>query len=158
MFGGLAVSWNTLPLTLLDQPDVQRRTHERGGEREIQFLFRDHTPLLPVWHEGRLRLVTWGNRRAAQGGSRHLPCTGWTWLATVEAGGWLASGAELIDIPATMGLENGVWYHIREGIRGLLVTDENQVDRVYMICEPATYYYRVMTRSDWMPVLIGERF
>ena len=27
-----------------------------------------------------------------------------------------------------------------------------------MICEPASYYYRVMTRSHWMPVLIGERF
>jgi hypothetical protein len=27
---------------------------------------------------------------------------------------------------------------------------------VYMICEPATRYYRVMTRSAWMPALIGE--
>lgn len=27
---------------------------------------------------------------------------------------------------------------------------------VYLICEPATRYYRVMTRSDWMPVLVGE--
>jgi hypothetical protein len=26
------------------------------------------------------------------------------------------------------------------------------------IREPASYYYRVMTRSEWMPVLIGERF
>jgi hypothetical protein len=39
----------------------------------VQFLFRDHTPLLPVWHEGRLLLVRWGNRR---GESRRLPCTG----------------------------------------------------------------------------------
>jgi hypothetical protein len=29
---------------------------------------------------------------------------------------------------------------------------------VYTICEPASYYYRVMTRSSWMPLLIGERF
>jgi hypothetical protein len=155
MFGGIALAWNSLPLELLEQPDLQRRVHERGGEREIQFLFRDQERILPVWHEGRLRLVTWGNRR---GQSRRLPCTGWTWLATVESGMWVNYGAQPIDIPATMGLENGVWYQIREGIRGLLVTDETGVDRVYMICEPSTYYYRVMTRSDWMPVLINERF
>jgi hypothetical protein len=27
---------------------------------------------------------------------------------------------------------------------------------VYLICEPATRYYRVMTRSKWMPVLVAE--
>jgi hypothetical protein len=155
MFGGIALSWNALPLEVLEQDDLLRRVHERGGEREIQFLFRDHTPILPVWHEGNLRLVRWGNRRRE---SRRLPCTGWTWLATVEAGGWSSCNAEPIDIPATMGLENGVWYQVRQGIRGLLVHDESGVSRVYMICEPASYYYRVMTRSHWMPVLIGERF
>src|SRR5262245_55312614 len=86
MFRGIALSWNTLPLTLLEQPEMQRRIHERGGEREVQFLFRDQHPVLPVRHEGCLRLVRWGNPR--RGGSRSLPCTGWTWLATVEAGGW----------------------------------------------------------------------
>jgi len=155
MFGGIALSWNALPLEVLEQDDLRRRVHERGGEREVQFLFRDHTPILPIWHEGHLRLITWGNRRRE---SRRLPCTGWTWLATVEAGGWSGCNAEPIDIPATMGLENGVWYQVRQGIRGLLVHDESSTPRVYMICEPASYYYRVMTRSHWMPVLIGERF
>src|SRR5262249_60202400 len=84
MFGGIALSWNALPLEVLEQDDLRRRVHERGGEREVQFLFRDYMPILPVWHEGHLRLVTWGNRRRE---SRRLPCTGWTWLATVEAGG-----------------------------------------------------------------------
>jgi hypothetical protein len=67
---------------------------------------RANTPLLPVWHEGRLLLVRWGNRRE----SRRLPCTGWTWLSTVEAGRWTGYGAELVDVPATLGLENGVWF------------------------------------------------
>ena len=89
--------------------------------------------------------------------SRRLPCTGWTWRTTVEAGGWNGFGAEPIDIPATMGLENGVWYQVRQGIRGLLVRDEQGTPRVYMICEPASHYYQVMTRSDRMPVLIEER-
>jgi len=155
MFGGIALSYSALPLEMLEQEDLCRRVHERGGEREVQFLFRDHMPLLPVWHEGRLLLVRWGNRRTE---SRRLPCTGWTWRATVEAGGWANFGAEPVDVPATLGMENGVWYQVRQGVRGLLVRDETKTARVYLICEPASYYYRVMTRSHWMPVLIGERF
>jgi hypothetical protein len=155
MFGGIAIAWHALPLSLLEEPDLARRVHERGGEREVQFLFRDRHRVLPVWHEGQLRLVTWGNRRRQ---SRVLPATGWTWLSTVEAGGWAHWQAESVEVPATMGLENGVWYQIRQGVRGLLVRDETGVERVYLICEPASHYYRIMTRSDWMPVLIGERF
>jgi hypothetical protein len=63
-----------------------------------------------------------------------------------------------VDVPATLGLENGVWFQVRQGVRGLLVRDEGKVARIYLVCEPASYYYRVMTRSEWMPVLIGERF
>jgi hypothetical protein len=44
------------------------------------------------------------------------------------------------------------------GIRGFLVQDEAGLDVVYMLCEPASHYFRVMTRSDRMPVLIGERY
>jgi hypothetical protein len=28
---------------------------------------------------------------------------------------------------------------------------------VYVLCEPASHYYEIMTRSKWAPVLIGER-
>lgn len=27
---------------------------------------------------------------------------------------------------------------------------------VYLLCQPATRYYRVMCRAEWMPVLVGE--
>jgi hypothetical protein len=62
-----------------------------------------------------------------------------------------------VDVPAALGLDGGVWYVIRQGVRGVLVRDEGGVERVYLVCEPASHYYRVMTRSDWMPLLIGER-
>jgi hypothetical protein len=42
-------------------------------------------------------------------------------------------------------------------MRGLLVPDERGIAVCYMICEPASHYYRIMTRSDRMPVLIDER-
>jgi hypothetical protein len=54
------------------------------------------------------------------------------------------------------GLPNGVWYRVKQGMRGLLVLDRQRNPVVYMLCQPATRYYEVMTRADWMPVRIGE--
>jgi hypothetical protein len=75
----------------------------------------------------------------------------------VESGYWSACGAELVEVPAALGHDGGVWYAIRQGLRGVLVGDEHGEARVYVVCEPASHYYGVMTRSAWMPVLIGER-
>jgi hypothetical protein len=70
----------------------------------------------------------------------------------------LAVTIEPVVIPATMGLDKGVWYRIRQGIRGLLAHDEGGRPRVYVICEPSSHYYQIMTRdSRWMATLIGER-
>ncbi len=154
MCSGIALAFSALPLELIARHRLRGRVHDRGGEREVRFLYRQLPPCLPVWYEGQLRIVRWGSRRHE---SRVLPCTGWTWRATVEAGGWSRWAAEPVDIPATMALERGVWYTIRQGIRGVLVEDEKGVPAVYIICEPASHYYEVMTRSRWMPVLIGER-
>jgi hypothetical protein len=62
-----------------------------------------------------------------------------------------------VDIPASYGLERGVWFLIEQGIRGLLVPDERGIAVAYMICEPSSHYYFVMTRSPRMPVLIDQR-
>ena len=98
--------------------------------------------------------MRWGNRR---GESPNLPCTAWTQLGTVENGGWGDRIVESVVIPAAMGLDKGVWYRIRQEMRGLMVHDEHACPRVYVICKPATHYLQVMTRgSRWMPALIGE--
>ena len=154
---GIAISWTELPLELIAQHGLERRAHQRGGEkgeREVQFLFRDRDPRLPVWRDGQLQIARWGNTR---GISRFLPRTGWTWQETIDSGAWKNTDAVPVDIPATLGFEKGVWYRIRQGIRGLIVSDEHGDPVVYMICEPSTHYYRIMTRSDRMPVLIDER-
>jgi hypothetical protein len=152
---GIALAQSELPLVLIEQHGLQRRLADRGGEKEFRFHWLDKERLLPVWHEGHLQLIRWGNRR---GESRWLPCTPMTQLTSVVAGTWKPFRPREVEIPATLILEGQVWALIREGIRGLLVTDESGVDRVYLVCEPATYYYRVMTRGGWIPVLIGERF
>lgn len=154
MCAGIALAWSELPTELVKRHGLDRRVHDRGGECEVRFLYRDRVPRLPVWRDGRLQIVRWGNGR---GQSRLLPRTGWTWLDTLNEGGWQGSGAIPVDIPASLGLEGGVWYRIRQGIRGLLVPDERGIAVVYMICEPASHYYQVMTRGQRMPVLIEER-
>ena len=70
--------------------------------------------LLPVWHEGQLRLVRWGTRRDE---SQILPPTGWTWQASVESGGWGAAELHPVVIPATLAIENGIWV-VRADVAG----------------------------------------
>ena len=150
---GIALALSELPTAVLDAQDLHRRVHDRGGEAEVRFLWRHRPCVLPVWHEGQLVIARWGCRR---GESKVLPVTGWAWTATLEAGGFALWEPEPVEIPATFGLDRGIWYGIREGVRGVLVKDEAGVAVVYVLCQPATRYYEVMTRSDRMPVLIGE--
>jgi hypothetical protein len=151
---GIALAWSELPTELIGRHGLDRLAHERGGEREVQFLYRDRRPRLPVWRDGRLQIVRWGNGR---GQSRFLPRTGWTWEETILEGGWRNSRAIPVDIPATLALERGVWYRVREGLRGLLVPDERGIAVAYVICEPASHYYRIMTRCPRMPKFIDGR-
>lgn len=132
-----------------------RHYYERCGEPEYRFLYRERRPRLPIWRDGKLLCVRWGNGR---GQSRFLPRTGWTWLETIQGGGWRGVDAIPVDVPATYGLDGrGVWYVIEQGVRGLLVPDERGSAVVYLICEPASHYYEVMTGSRRMPVLIDQR-
>ena len=80
---GLALAYCELPLSLIVRHGLDQRVVSRGGEREVRFLWSEWPRVLPVWHRGHLVLASWGCRR---GESRLLPCTGWTWLSTVEAG------------------------------------------------------------------------
>jgi len=152
---GIAVAGSELPTEMIGRFGLGRRRHLRGQREEYRFLFRDRRACLPIWRDGQLQLVRWGNGR---GQSRVLPRTGWTWESSIREGRWQGSGAVPVDIPANYGLERrGVWFLIETGIRGLLVPDENGWAVCYMICEPASHYYKVMTGSDRMPVLINQR-
>ena len=51
----------------------------------------------------------------------------------------------------------GVWFKVQVGVRGLLVPDERGRAVAYVICEPSSHYYRVMTGSERMPVFIDQR-
>lgn len=151
MCTSVALPASELPDLVVEQ--LAARVHTRGGEREVRFDWRAVPALLPVWWGGRLQVVRWGNRDR---GERRLPPTGWTWRETVEAGRWAALGPEAVEVPAVYARTNGVWFRVKQGLRGLLVRTGAGEPVVYVVCEPSTRYYRVMTRAAWMPVLIDE--
>lgn len=151
MCSGIALAWSELPLSLLETHGLSERVYERGGEKEVRFLWPARPTVLPVWIDGKVRVITWGNRDRTS----PLPQGGWTWEETIEAGGWSRSRAEPVDVPATFLFAGGVWTRVRHGVRGLAVeTPSGSV--VYLICRPSTRYYRIMTRCEFQPVLIGE--
>jgi hypothetical protein len=101
--------------------------------------------VLPVWFNERLCVLPGGNR---SGASRRLPKGPAVRLSELES--------ERVVIPASLGLDRGIWFGITEGIHAVVVRDEQGRPKVYPIVEPATHYYEVMTRSEWMPSLVGE--
>jgi len=55
-------------------------------------------------------------------------------------GAWGERDLHPVVIPATLGLDRGVWCCIRQGVRGVVVHDEVNRTRVYVVCEPASLY------------------
>src|SRR5262249_10823160 len=99
---GIAVTGSELPTELTQRHGLERRLYLRGDQREYRFLFRDRKPCLPIWRDGQLQVVRWGNSR---GQSRSLPRTGWTWESSIREGRWQGVEAIAVDIPASYGLE-----------------------------------------------------
>lgn len=149
MLAGIALAHAEIPQELIEQHGLSRRVHDRGGAQEVRFLLPDRERILPVWLDGQLKVVRWGQ-------SPHLPFTAWTRLETVEKGGWGELELTQVVIPAAMGLDGGIWFPIQKGLRGLLVRDERGALVVYVLVEPATHYYQMMTHSQWMPALSSD--
>ncbi|VTR95093.1 Uncharacterized protein OS=Singulisphaera acidiphila (strain ATCC BAA-1392 / DSM 18658 / VKM B-2454 / MOB10) GN=Sinac_0545 PE=4 SV=1 [Gemmata massiliana] len=71
----------------MEQNGLDERIHDRGGEKKVRFYWAATPTLLPVWWNGRLQIVRWGNKDRAE---RKLPPTGWTWEDSVAGGKWSA--------------------------------------------------------------------
>lgn len=80
---GLALPFSELPLELIQRYALSRFVYERGGEREVRFLRQVPQAVLPVRHDGLLRIVSWGSR------SGKLPRSGYTrgWRRSKRASG-----------------------------------------------------------------------
>lgn len=126
---------------------------EASTAEEIHFMYTDKHPELPVIHDGQLVIYEWGNRNNKES---RLYRTGWCQQESLEGGKWSWLRPEQVVIPANFGLEKGVWFHIEQGIAGIVVHDEHQRPHVYMLTKPASHYYQTMTKHDRAPVLIEQ--
>lgn len=153
MCTAIALAYSEVPLAAVEQHGLAARVHDRGGEREVRFYRQACPALIPCWWNGRFQLVKWGNRDR---GEKKLPPTSWTWRETVEAGKWRELEPEPVVVPASFCFAGGVWYKVKQGVQALLVRTRAGEPVVYLICEPSTRYYRIMTRAEWMPCLVGE--
>ena len=155
MCDGVSLFRRELPEELIERHRLRSRIVARTAQAdsEIQFLHRDPRPMLPAWHGDRLEIYPWGNRDRRRS---PLPRTGLCARESLEAGHWQALRPEVVEIPANLGLDKGIWFHVTQGMQGLLVHDEHQQPHVYLLTEPASHYYRIMTRHDRMPVMTGR--
>jgi hypothetical protein len=150
---GIALAVSEVPVLLIEKYGLMDRVYDGGGERVVRFLWRARPTMLPVWWNGKLQVVRWGNKERHE---KKLPPCGWTWEETVASGWWSQLAPEEVVIPASFGLMNGVWFKVKQGMRGLLVKDRAGEPVVFMLTQPATRYYEIMCRADFMPVLVDE--
>jgi putative SOS response-associated peptidase YedK len=157
MCRALSILKNQIRQELFEQYELARLVHRRNetAEEEIWFDYAERTKrvIIPAIVDGELGIYEWGDRN----GKAKLPKTGWCQKESLEAGKWRWLNPEPVDIPANFGLEKGIWFQIEQGIRGILVRDENEQPHVYMLTERSSHYFEVMTRHDRMPVLIEQK-
>jgi hypothetical protein len=151
----VVLAGSEVPTELLGRVDLERRAYLRESAPEYRFALADPRPKVPIRRFGTVQLVRWGNTR---GRSRALPRAALTRKDRVEAGDWARYGAVPVEVAATFWCAGGAWLFVREGIEGVLVPDERGWAVCFVICEPATNYFRNMTGCDWMPALINQRY
>ncbi|MEK7218361.1 MAG: hypothetical protein AAB728_02755, partial [Patescibacteria group bacterium] len=150
MCGGITVHWRSIPQELAQQYGLLP-VSVGSEERVLRFHFRDPVPRLPALFRGKLGLYAWGNRDNKES---RLPKTGWAKAESVDAGKWNWLHPEPVEIPASRGVEKGVWFPIAEGIRGILVKDEKDLPHVYMLTQAASPKYAAKTKHERMPVFL----
>lgn len=154
MCRGISILRARIRQELFERYELERFLHQRGDFEELWFDFAERVPmvLLPIIQDGQMKICEWGNRS----GNAKLPKTGWCQQESLVASKWQWLNPLPVEIPANFGLEKGIWFQVTEGMRGIVVRDQENREHVYMLTEKASHYYEVMTRHNRMPVLIGQ--
>jgi len=149
---GLSLLRSEIPETLIAQRHLQNRLTRRSDQavEEIRFLWRVRHSLLPVWYQNELSFFEWGNKDR----SNRLPCGSHLMQEELKNGCW--RNCQRVEVPANFGLANHVWFHVIGGFQGILIHDHSGGAHVYLLTQPASHYYEVMTRSKRMPLFIGQ--
>ena len=130
--------------------DKKSMKHADSKETEYKFQFQDKKPLLPIITDT-IHICEWGNR---DNKISSLPHTGWCRAESLTAGKWDWLSPTMVRIPASHGLEKGVWFPIKNGIQGVLVYDKDHSEHIYMLTQSSDEAYRTLTQHDRMPAFV----
>lgn len=155
MCAAITIAWQDVPAKLIQKYHLEERMIQRSetAEKEILFMQRHRHPLLPVFYQGELHILPWGNRQKNIKAPLAWSCE----VATLKSGAWSMYGPEPVEILANFGLERGTWFQIKEGIKGLIIHDQQEQPYVYMLLQPSSHYYQVMTGYNKEPVFLGDQ-
>jgi hypothetical protein len=119
---------------------------------ELRISMKHSDPFLLVMHGGRTQLLPWGNRQSKNA----LPLTTHCKKESLASGKWAWLKPEKTMILASLAYSRGVWFQVRRGIEGILVTDRWGQKHVYMLTQASTHYFKIMTGSERMPALVEQ--
>lgn len=122
-----------LEFSLADLPPFQE------GQQRVRL--HDQNPKALIEYRGRLQFCRW---------------RGLYPLEKLKKGFLNEARAVRVQVKANRAHANGVWFHVREGMEGILLKQPNKEAELYILTVPATHYYKTMTRAARMPVLIDQ--
>lgn len=111
----------------------------REGQQRVRL--NDKSRNVLIEHQGQLKLCLW---------------KGLYPLEKLQKGFLQNATADRVHIKANRAHANGVWFHIREGMEGILLKPPHKEPELYLLTVPSTHYYKTMTGAPRMPVLIGQ--
>ena len=150
----ISIERSELPEVEIESRNLHRLIRKRAGDREeLWFVQRERMSILPVWHDGQLKIYPWGSKYR----SDRVPLGGQCVKRDLDLGSWSHLEPEPVEILATFACCNGFWYDVPQAIRGVLVRDARRRPRVYLLTTASTSYYRNLTRSSVEPVFVGPQ-
>lgn len=131
--------------------DILQKYHLEVREDEVRSYFAKKNAYLPVLLNGQNQLIRWGSKENIK-----IPRTGFCKIESFKAGKWQWLHPTPATIIASSALVNGIWFQVKQGIQGLIVESQYGTRHCYILTQPSTHYFRTMTGSERMPVLIHQ--
>lgn len=133
--------------------DELKKMKIRINGDDVIVSFFDKEAYLPIKILSENRFVLWGNKNNPR---LRVPLGAFLAFENIKSGQISQLKPKIVDVIANAAQENGIWFQIKVGIKAILIKDIYGKEHAYILTMPATHYFKTMTRSEKMPVLIKQ--